>query len=213
MIKTPIFSSLTEDELNEIESLDCFRSKFYSKNEIIFHMGDLTNETGIVYKGSVNIENIDLWGNRIILNNISSGQLFAEVYAICREPLMVQAVASSDSEIYFLNLQIILDEKNSSKTWYTKILLNTSKIAAQKNISLSNRIFCTSSKTIRGRLSAYLSHMSIKTGSATFNIPFNRQQLADYLNLDRSALSNELGKMQKEGLIEFYKNSFKLKKF
>ena len=105
----------------------------------------------------------------------------------------------------------LTDSRFSDKTWYKKILLNITKIAAQKNLSLSNRIFCTSSKTIRGRLSAYLSYMSVKNKSTTFQIPFNRQQLADYLNLDRSALSKELGKMQKEGLLEFYKNSFKLK--
>lgn len=211
MIKSIIFQSVTDEEIKEIEKLQCFRTKNYKKNEIIFHMGDLTKETGIVIKGSVNIENIDLWGNKIILNNISTGQLFAETYALCNEPMMVQAVSNENSEILFLNIATLTDSRFSDKTWYKKILLNITKIAAQKNLSLSNRIFCTSSKTIRGRLSAYLSYMSVKNKSTTFQIPFNRQQLADYLNLDRSALSKELGKMQKEGLLEFYKNSFKLK--
>ena len=81
----------------------------------------------------------------------------------------------------------------------------------QKNLLLSNRIFCTSPKTIRSRLLTYFSRLSVKYGSSTIQIPFNRQQLADYLNLDRSALSKELGKMQQDGLIEYHKNTVILK--
>ena len=82
----------------------------------------------------------------------------------------------------------------------------------QKNLLLSNRIFCTSPKTIRSRLLTYFSRLSVKYGSSTIQIPFNRQQLADYLNLDRSALSKELGKMQQDGLIEYHKNMIYLAK-
>ena len=88
------------------------------------------------------------------------------------------------------------------------ILNNLLHISIQKNLTLSNRIFCTSPKTIRERLLIYLSNESRKAGSQEFVIPFDRQQLADYLNVDRSALSKELGKMRDEGLIEFRKNDF-----
>ena len=90
------------------------------------------------------------------------------------------------------------------------ILNNLLHISIQKNLTLSNRIFCTSPKTIRERLLIYLSNESRKAGSQEFVIPFDRQQLADYLNVDRSALSKELGKMRNEGLIEFRKNAFHL---
>ncbi len=88
---------------------------------------------------------------------------------------------------------------------------NLLELTAQKNITLSQRIFCTSAKTIRARLLTYLSAVSVQSGSTTFEIPFDRQQLAEYLNLDRSALSKELGRMRDDGLIDFHKNSFKLK--
>ena len=86
-------------------------------------------------------------------------------------------------------------------------------IFAQKNRALSARIFCTSAKTIRGRLVTYLSAQAVEAGSSAFSIPFDRQQLADYLNVDRSALSKELGRMRDEGLLEFHKNRFLLQRF
>lgn len=107
----------------------------------------------------------------------------------------------------FLRLDILTDV---GKPWYGRIMSNMLRISVQKNLELSNRIFFTTPKTIRGRLLAYLSAMSVKCGSTIFRVPFDRQQMADYLNLDRSALSKELGKMRDEGLIEFYRNSFRL---
>lgn len=90
------------------------------------------------------------------------------------------------------------------------MIINLLENSMRKNIVLSERIFCTAPKTIRGRLLLFLSSCSKKAKSSSFQIPFNRQQLADHLNLDRSALSKELGKMKRDGLIDFYKNTFKL---
>ncbi len=209
-VKIPILKDIDDTEKEEMLELSCLKNVQYSKNEVIFHTGDTVNEIGIVLKGRVNIENIDIWGNKSILSSISEGEIFAETYAICGEPMMVDAVAAEKSEIQFLNLKALIDEKNSDKGWYVKLISNMLKISVRKNLALSGRIFCTSSKTIRGRLLTYLSNISVKSGSKTFQIPFDRQQLADYLNLDRSALSKELGKMRDEGLIEFHKNVFKL---
>ena len=209
-IQTPLFQNITDLEFKDMLSLHCMRTAFFQKNEIIFHVGDLIHEIGIVESGSVNIENIDLWGNKSILSNVSSGEIFAETYAICHEPMMVDAVAVEDSEIMFLNLTLLLQTKHADKSWHSKLLTNILMLSVQKNLILSNRIFCTSAKTIRSRLLTYLSMVSVKTGSTTFQIPFDRQQLADYLNLDRSALSKELGKMRDEGILEFHKNKFTL---
>ena len=93
---------------------------------------------------------------------------------------------------------------------YGKILKNLLTAATSKNLSLSSRIFCTTAKTVRGRLAVYFSEQMTQNGSREFEIPFNRQQMADFLNLDRSALSKELGKMREEGLILFHKNHFVL---
>lgn len=206
MNTSPLFMGFSEQELQQMRD-SCMHGRSYEKSGVIFRTGDIIHEIGIVQAGSVNIENTDLWGSRSILSNVGRGQVFGETYAMCGEPMMVDAVAAENSEILFLRLDILMDE---NQPWYGRIMSNMLRISVQKNLELSRRIFFTTPKTIRGRLLAYLSAMSVKCGSTTFQVPFDRQQMADYLNLDRSALSKELGKMRDEGLIEFYKNTFRL---
>ena len=207
----PLFNNFLDDEINQMIAIGAMREKEYSKGSIILHAESIVYDIGIVEMGSVNIENIDYWGNKSIISNISKGKVFAESYAFSNQPLMVDVVASEDCKIIFINIQLLLDKRNINYTWYIKFLLNMLGQATEKNIMLSNRIFCTSSKTIRSRLIAYLSNVSHHFGSNNFCIPFNRQELADYLNLDRSALSKELGKMRDEGILDFHKNNFILK--
>lgn len=211
LFETFIFQNLTKEEIQDMNTLHFLRTASYEKNTPIFQTGDIIHEIGIVLCGCVHIESIDLWGNKSILSHAPEGHAFAETYALCHEPMMVDAITSEDSEIAFVNTDILLNEQHLGKTWYSKIMHNLLLIFAQKNLVLSNRIFCTSAKTIRERLFTYFSNLSVKNGSKTFQVPFDRQQMADYLNLDRSALSKELGKMRKEGLIDFHKNSFTLK--
>ena len=211
LFETFIFQNLTKEEIQDMNTLHFLRTASYEKNTLIFQTGDIVHEIGMVLSGSVNIESIDLWGNKSILSHVPEGHAFAETYALCHEPMMVDAITSEDSEIAFVNTDILLNEQHLGKTWYSRIMHNLLLIFAQKNLVLSNRIFCTSAKTIRERLFTYFSNLSVKNGSKTFQVPFDRQQMADYLNLDRSALSKELGKMRKEGLIDFHKNSFTLK--
>ena len=123
---------------------------------------------------------------------------------------MVDAVASETSVVLFLNIRKLMDSQPENVYYKDTILNNLLHISIQKNLTLSNRIFCTSPKTIRDRLLIYLSNESRKAGCEEFSIPFDRQQLADYLNVDRTALSKELGKMRDDGLIEFRKNVFHL---
>lgn len=207
-----LFKDITEDEIRQMEKQGCMKSRKYVKNETIFCAGDLINEIGIVLSGSVIIENIDLWGNRSILSRVERGEVFAETYALCRKPLMIDAVCYEDAEILFIDLRAILDMKNDDAAWYPKILKNLLIISANKNITLSNRIFCTSSKSVRSRVMTFLSAQAVKNDNMEFTVPFNRQQMADYLNLDRSALSKELCRMRNEGILNFHKNKFELYK-
>ena len=125
----------------------------------------------------------------------------------------MDAVAAEKSQILFLDLALLSNHSPAASTvWQQKLIHNLLSISVQKNLVLTSRIFCTTPKTIRERLLTYLSSQSLKAGSSSFDIPFNRQQLADYLNLDRSALSKELGKMQQDGLIEYHKNMIYLAK-
>jgi len=208
-LQLPLFRGLSDLELEQLNTSGCLRKVLYKKNDIIFSAGSLVSEIGIVLSGSVNVENIDFLGNKSILGNMNKGHIFAETYALCQELMMVDAVAASNCEILFLNMKI-LQEKNGS-SWYQKIQLNLLTMCSRKNLMLSERIFCTSPKTVRSRLLTYLSAQSRKYGSNHFQIPFDRQQMADYLNLDRSALSKELSRMKAEGILDFHKNEFLLK--
>lgn len=207
-----IFRNFTEREWEQFESLHLTKKKSYRKGEILFSMGENTNEIGIIIEGSIVIENNDILGNSTILNKLETGDVFAETYAITGTPMMVDVVAAQACKIVFFNVGNLLENtKNSSLA--QKITRNLLFISMQKNLVLSSRIFCTSPKTIRERLAIFFSEQVTRTGSTSFDIPFNRQQMADYLNLDRSALSKELGKMQEEGLIRYRKNHFEMVKF
>lgn len=210
-IISPVFYGISEEEWQDMQAVHAMRQISFSKNEIIFHAGAVVSEIGIVISGSVHIESNDLWGNRSILSNVTAGQIFAETYALCGEPLMVDAVAAEDCIVLFLNLNRLTDDRYADRSWQHTFLKNILNASVRKNLVLSNRIFCTTPKSCRARILTYLSCQSVKAGSATFRIPFNRQQMADYLNLDRSALSKELGRMREEGLLEFHKNQFTLK--
>lgn len=210
--KTILFRGMSPEETEKM--LDCLgaESRQFAKDERIYCAGDTVKSMGLVLSGSVNVENDDLWGNKSILSHISTGQLFAETYAcIPGEPLMVSVVSAEQTGILFLDAGRILQTCPSACPYHSKLIRNLLFVMAEKNLNLSHRIFHTSAKSIRGRLLSYLSFLTAKQGSCRVTTPFNRQQLADYLNVDRSALSNELSKMQREGLLTIEKNTFEVK--
>ena len=171
--------------------------------------GDHVGSIALVLSGSVCIENNDAWGNKSVLDRLGQGQVFAETYAcVPGEPMMVSVVAAERAEILFLRAAPLLDEQAPPAV--QRLVRNLLSVSAQKNLILSRRMFHISAKTIRGRLQSYLSDQAARRGRQEFDIPFDRQQLADYLGVDRSALSAELGRMQREGLLRVRKNHFVL---
>lgn len=213
LTETPLFRGTGTDEIEKM--LDCLGAvqRHYSKNECIYHSGDTIQSMGLVLSGGVNTESYDFDGKKVILAHVTAGQLFAETYAcLPGQPLMVNVTASETTDVLFLNAQRMLQMCPNACPFHSKLIKNLLTITAQKNLNLSRRIFHTSPRTIRGRLESYLSFESKRQGGRDFTIPFDRQQLADYLNVDRSALSHELGKMKNEGLLASEKNRFSLLK-
>lgn len=209
--KTALFRGATPREVAEMLSCLGAEQRQYSKGELICRAGDVVTALGMVLSGSVLIENDDLWGNATVLDCVGPGQIFAETYAcVPGEPLMVNVVAAGPAQVLFLNVNRVLQVCSRNCAHHGRLVRNLLSISAQKNLNLSRKIFHTSSKSIRGRLLSYLSYQAVRSGSRSFTIPFNRQQLADYLNVDRSALSNELGKMQRDGLLKVEKSRFEL---
>ena len=212
LAQTPLFRGSTPEEVASMLACLGAVQRAYQKGAVIYCAGDTVQSMGLILSGSVHIESGDVWGNRSILDQAGPGQVFAETYAcLPDEPLMVSVTAAADTQVLFLQTSRVLQTCTSACAHHARLIRNLLAISAQKNLILSRRIFHTSPKTIRGRLLSYLSFQSLRQGSRSFTIPFNRQQLADYLSVDRSDLSNELGNMQREGLIAFHKNSFELK--
>lgn len=210
LLESALFRGIQPDEAKEMLLCLGAEHKNFQKNERIFRTGDTVSELGLVLTGSILIQNNDFWGNTTVLDHIIPGQIFAETYACTGEPLMVDVVAAENTEVLFLNVGRVLQTCPQACTHHSKLIRNLLFLSARKNLNLSRKIFHTSSKSIRGRLLSYLSFQSAHCGSRSFTIPFNRQQLADYLSVDRSALSNELSKMQKDGLLRVDRNHFEL---
>ena len=203
-----LFRGFDETEVNTLLGSLNAREKRFRKGAMIFHSGDVISTLCFVTIGSVTIESNDMWGNRTILNLVSKGQFFAESYALLPdEPMLVDVCANEDCTIVYLDMKSVgrLDE-----SMRVRLLANLLTITTRKNLHLSSRSFHTAPRQVRGRIMAYLNTVSVQKNSREFDIPFDRQQLADYLNVERSVLSNELSKMQRDGLIRCRKNHFKI---
>lgn len=209
---TLLFCGIKEKEISSL--LHCLAAvkRKYKKGEVIISEGTTTESIGIVLSGMAVISYGDIWGSNSILGYVAPGAVFAEVYAcLPGEPLLISVSATEDTTVLFMNVGRILSTCTNTCPFHAKLVRNLLTVCAHRSLQLSQRILHTSSKSIRGRLMSYLSERAKRSGSHSFQIPYNRQQLADYLGVDRSAMCHELSKMQKEGMICYKKNQFLLK--
>ncbi len=208
---TKLFSGIGEDEIEAMLSCLNAQVKEYKKGEFIFRQGEHLENFCILLKGCVHIQSDDYWGNRSIINEISPLELFGESYAVYEScAVLNDAVASSDCTVAFFNVSKLMTMCSSACRFHSAVISNLLVALSHKNRTLMHKLTHISQRTTREKLISYLSHQSKLSGSNSFTIPFNRQQLADFLSVDRSAMSNELSKMRNEGLITFDKNNFTL---
>lgn len=210
--QTALFHGIREAEIQIL--LACLNSheKKYKKDEIIFRAGSVVHEIGLVKEGSVNIVVNFYWGDSSIFGNVRKGSVFAENFAaIPGKELLCDVVAAENCEILFLDMKKLMTSCRENCSFHHQLIYNMMRISAEKNLELSSRMMHIAPKSIRERLLSYLSEQASLNISHHFTIPFNRQQLADYLGVDRSAMSNELSKMQKDGLLSYHKNEFTLR--
>lgn len=208
---TMLFRGLREEEIRAMLSCLGASEKAYQKDEVLLRAGEPVSAMGLVLSGSVNIVVNYYWGGSNIFGHVGPGEIFAETYAaIPGKELLVDVVAAEPVRVLFLHSLRLTETCSRSCPFHTRTIHNLLQIFARKNLNLSARMMHTASRSIRGRLLSYLSEQAVEHGSSRFSIPFSRQQLADYLGVERSALSNELSKMQREGLISYHKNQFTL---
>lgn len=198
-----LFEGIKEEELKEITESGKVQVRQYGKDQFLIHQGDMAKGVGLVMEGRLHILREDFLGNREILAEVTAGDIFDEVYAILQgEPQSVAVAAAADSRVAFFAMEQLLASRS--------VMANMVKVLAGKNLFLTRKMSHLSRKTIREKLISYLSEEGSRQGSKDIRIPFNRQQLADYLSVERSALSRELSRMKDEGLIWFNKEHFLL---
>jgi len=200
---------------NEIEGmLHCMSAyvRDYKKDEYVIRFGDSVDHICLVLDGAIHISHDDFWGNTNIIAEVSTGDFFAETLACVNGGVAnMNAMAILPSKIMFMNAKKIFETCSSACTFHTRLIRNILSSIAEKNIKLNEKHRHITQRSTRDKLLSYLSSEAKKMQSAHFEIPFNRQQLANYLSVERSAMSNELSKMQKEGILESEKNRFWLK--
>ena len=207
-----LFSGVSEEEV--IAMLSCLKAerKDFPKDAFLLRAGDTAESIGLVLSGSVLIVQEDIWGNRHILSKAGSGQTFAAAFACAPGAVLnVSVVAQTPVTVMFLNVRRILSVCTSACSHHSRIIRNLLGELADKNLMLSEKVSHMGQRTTRAKVMSYLSAQVQKSGAYEFDIPFSRQQLADYLAVERSGLSVELCKMRDEGLLEFHKSHFVLK--
>lgn len=185
--------------------------KTFPKNSYIYSAGDSIEKIGILLSGSLLIQHDDFWGNRSIVRKIDVGDMFGESYASNQiPPIINDVITTSDSKVVFLDINKILKVCLSSWQFHSIIIENLFEVISEKNRSLVEKLSYLSKRTTREKVISYLSDQAKFYNSNEFFIPFNRQELADFLSVDRSALSSELGKLRDCGKLKFQRNKFVL---
>ena len=209
--RTKLFSGVGEEDIASLLSCLGARKKEYKKGEYILREGEHISDIFILVEGKIHIQKDDYWGNRSILSVISVGEMFGEGYAAPESgALLNDVVAVEDSSVIFFDVKRILTTCPSACRFHNMIVQNMFFAISDKNRRLVQKLGHMSGRTTRAKLISYLSEEAKRQGASVFTVPFNRQQLADYLCVDRSAMSNELCKMRDEGMIKFEKSRFEL---
>ena len=205
LLHTALFQGISQQEFPALLTQLNARRRQYDKGAVILHRGDQTARLGLVLSGTVHMVKEDFWGARTIVGLARPGEVFAESYACLPGAVLeVSVLAAADTEILFLDAAPALDGGAGGAQFSRNLLA----MLAGRNLTLTRKIGHMARRSIRDKLLSYLSAQAMQTGEPEFDIPLDRQQLADYLAVDRSALSAALGKLRDEGVLTFRKNHF-----
>ena len=207
-----LFSGISEEEVTAILSCLNAEERSFPKEAFVLCAGDTAGSIGLVLSGSVLVIQEDIWGNRNILSKAGPGQTFAAAFACAPGSVLnVSVVAETPVTALFLDVKRILTVCPSACAHHSRIIRNLLGELAEKNLRFGEKLTHMGQRTTRSKLMSYLSAEAQRRGAVEFDIPFSRQQLADFLAVERSGLSLELGKMKQDGLLDFHKSHFVLK--
>lgn len=207
----PLFAEIGEEEL--LRMLTCLEAQVvtYEKKSVIFAEGSPARYIGVLLAGAVQLIRLDYDGNRSLLGEVREGEVFADAFACAEtEAMPLSAVACEESTVLLVSCRHILHTCQNNCAFHQRLIYNMMKNLAAQTVLSFQRIEITAKRTTRQKLLAYLTLQAGKAGSRDFTIPFDRQELADYLEVDRSGLSAEIGKLQREGRLKSRRNHFTL---
>lgn len=207
---SPLWNDIRpEDRKQLLGCLGASRAE-YGKKSTVWSSGDPVPLMGMVLSGEIKILMEDLEGRQNVLANISSPDLFGEVFALAGAQSPVTVYTETGASVLFLDVQRVTNICRDSCSFHRQFVWNLLQLVARKNVALNQKIQCVGQRTTKEKIDAFLSMFQSREGSNPFTVPFNRAEMADYLCVDRSALSQVLAQMQGEGLIEYHKNEFRL---
>lgn len=210
--RTRLFAGVGDSEIELLLSCLSARLCTYKKGEYVLRQGEHLSDIIVLVDGNLHIQKDDYWGNRSILGQISVGEMFGEAYVTPESGAVLNdVVALEDSVVVYFDVKKIIITCSSACRFHATVVQNMFFAISEKNRKLVQKLGHMSKRSTREKLISYLSEEAKRKKSSSFTIPFNRQQLADFLSVDRSAMSNELCKMRDEGLLEFQKNKFTLR--
>lgn len=209
--RVSLFRGIEQDNLSGMLSCLGVVKKYYLKNQSIIHAGEEVTSLGIVLDGQVQIVKDDILGNRMIVAGLLAGDIFAETI-VCAglKESPVDVYACDNCSVLWVSIKRIITTCSNSCSFHNRLILNILELLATKNLYLNNKMEFLAKRTIREKIMTYLSFQKEMNQSSSFVIPLNRNEMADYLCVDRSALSRELSKLREEGAIEYNKNQFNL---
>ena len=209
--RSRLFSGVGENDIEAMLSCLGARIHSYKKGEYVFEQGADIDKIAVLAEGELHVQRDDYWGKRSLLNTVAVGEMFGEAHMAPESgPAIYDLVAATDSLVIFFDPKKVITTCSNACRFHAMVVQNLFYAFAEKNHSLVQKLSHISQRSTREKLISYLSEQARQQSSASFTIPFNRQQLADFLSVDRSAMSKELCKMRDEGLLTFDKNSFTL---
>ncbi len=209
--KCPLFMGIADQHI--FKMLNCLGAKreSFDKKYTIIAEGNPAKFIGILLSGSAQIEQVDYYGNRTIVGRVEPSQLFSEEFACAEsQAVPVSVIASDPCEVFLIDCSHILHTCHNNCGFHQQMIFNLMKNMATKNIVYHQKIEITSKRSTREKLMTYLMFCAKEVGSNSFTIPYDRQELADFLEVDRSGLSAEISKLRKEGILTSTKNYFEL---
>ena len=203
--KLPLFAGLADENIADILDRSKVRRQHLRQGENIINLGSRVTSIGVLLSGSARVVKDDFWGNSTILAHLESGDIFGEAFACSGCAATVDVYAESDADVLWLPYAELVQADESGAVNRRLVYM-----FARKNVFLTDRIEHLSQRSLREKILSYLKQQALEAGSSSFTISFDRAGMADYLAADRSALSAMLGRLKKEGVIDFYKNNFTL---